>query len=111
MEILRVDEKFGTKPSSQSEGVVHWLHTGLSHSAGRAGKPIVKWIQKFPAASKTQLRNKVREMSDFVDTHWQICWSNVITEHSQAILNSLYSFYWNLTRNWELSWINMWLGA
>ncbi|XP_024179090.1 uncharacterized protein LOC112185109 isoform X1 [Rosa chinensis] len=31
-----------------------------------------------------------------------ICWSNLITEHSQAILNSLYSFYWNLTRNWEL---------
>ncbi|PRQ41488.1 putative chromatin assembly factor 1 subunit A [Rosa chinensis] len=28
--------------------------------------------QKFPAASKTQLRNKVREISDFVDNHWQV---------------------------------------
>lgn len=28
--------------------------------------------QKFPAYSKSQLRNKVREMSDFVDNHWQV---------------------------------------
>ncbi|XP_050381216.1 chromatin assembly factor 1 subunit FAS1 [Argentina anserina] len=28
--------------------------------------------QKFPAASKTQLRNKVREISDFVDNHWRV---------------------------------------
>ncbi|XP_048436592.1 chromatin assembly factor 1 subunit FAS1-like isoform X3 [Pyrus x bretschneideri] len=27
---------------------------------------------KFPAASKSQLRNKVREISDFVDNRWQV---------------------------------------
>ncbi|GLT40932.1 hypothetical protein SLA2020_150280 [Shorea laevis] len=28
--------------------------------------------QKFPAISKTHLKNKVREVSDFVDNHWQV---------------------------------------
>lgn len=28
--------------------------------------------QKFPAVSKTQLRNKVREISDFMDNRWQV---------------------------------------
>ncbi|KAG6516883.1 hypothetical protein ZIOFF_020256 [Zingiber officinale] len=28
--------------------------------------------QKFPSISKTQLRNKVREISSFVDNHWQV---------------------------------------
>ncbi|CAK7325984.1 unnamed protein product [Dovyalis caffra] len=28
--------------------------------------------QKFPSVSKSQLRNKVREISDFVDNHWQV---------------------------------------
>jgi hypothetical protein len=28
--------------------------------------------QKFPPVSKSQLRNKVREMSDFVDNRWQV---------------------------------------
>ncbi|KAJ6982831.1 chromatin assembly factor 1 subunit FAS1-like [Populus alba x Populus x berolinensis] len=28
--------------------------------------------QKFPSVSKSQLRNKVREMSDFVDNRWQV---------------------------------------
>ncbi|PON99831.1 Chromatin assembly factor 1 subunit A [Trema orientale] len=28
--------------------------------------------QKFPAYSKSQLRNKVCEISDFVDNHWQV---------------------------------------
>ncbi|XP_021636875.2 chromatin assembly factor 1 subunit FAS1 isoform X2 [Hevea brasiliensis] len=28
--------------------------------------------QKFPTVPKSQLRNKVREISDFVDNHWQV---------------------------------------
>uniref|UniRef100_A0A0E0JS53 Chromatin assembly factor 1 subunit FAS1 n=1 Tax=Oryza punctata TaxID=4537 RepID=A0A0E0JS53_ORYPU len=28
--------------------------------------------QKFPSVSKSQLRNKVREISEFVDNHWQV---------------------------------------
>lgn len=28
--------------------------------------------QKFPTVSKLQLRNKVREISDFVDNRWQV---------------------------------------
>ncbi|WOL17908.1 hypothetical protein Cni_G26701 [Canna indica] len=28
--------------------------------------------QKFPTVSKSQLRNKIRELSDFVDNHWQV---------------------------------------
>ncbi|KAF4376820.1 hypothetical protein F8388_025691 [Cannabis sativa] len=28
--------------------------------------------QKFPSSSKTQLRNKVREISEFMDNHWQV---------------------------------------
>ncbi|XP_074566494.1 chromatin assembly factor 1 subunit FSM [Curcuma longa] len=28
--------------------------------------------QKFPSISKAQLRNKVRELSNFVDNHWQV---------------------------------------
>jgi len=29
--------------------------------------------QKFPSASKSSLRNKVREVSDYVDNRWQVC--------------------------------------
>lgn len=29
--------------------------------------------QKLPDISKTLLRNKVREISDFVDNRWQVC--------------------------------------
>jgi hypothetical protein len=29
--------------------------------------------QKFPSASKASLRNKVREVSDYVDNRWQVC--------------------------------------
>ncbi|PRQ29246.1 hypothetical protein RchiOBHm_Chr5g0011851 [Rosa chinensis] len=79
------------------------LQVSVIQSCSQSTNKVLHALQQnFPAASKTQLRNKVREILDFVDTHWQIYWSNVITEHSQAILNSLYSFYWNLTRNWEL---------
>lgn len=29
--------------------------------------------QKFPSASKSLLKNKVREVSDYVDNRWQVC--------------------------------------
>ncbi|XP_062026479.1 uncharacterized protein LOC133742816 [Rosa rugosa] len=61
--------------------------------------------QKFPAASKTQLRisrpgSEPKRYS--IIPLCKICWSSVITEHIQGILNSLYSFHWSLTRDWEL---------
>lgn len=34
--------------------------------------------EKFPSISKSQLRNKVREVSNFVDNRWQV--SNLIHE-------------------------------
>lgn len=29
-------------------------------------------LQKFPSIPKSQLRNKIREISDFVDNRWQV---------------------------------------
>ncbi|KAJ4825664.1 hypothetical protein Tsubulata_043587 [Turnera subulata] len=36
------------------------------------GKVMEALQQKFPSVSKTQLRSKVREISDFVDNRWQV---------------------------------------
>ncbi|KAL8159365.1 hypothetical protein V2J09_000902 [Rumex salicifolius] len=35
-------------------------------------KVLESLLQKFPKTSKSQLRNKVREISDFVDNRWQV---------------------------------------
>ncbi|KAL5990829.1 hypothetical protein ACLOJK_011734 [Asimina triloba] len=35
-------------------------------------KAVESLHSKFPAVSKFQLRNKVREIADFVDNHWQV---------------------------------------
>lgn len=32
--------------------------------------------QKFPNVSKSQLKNKVREISEFVDNRWQVRYSH-----------------------------------
>ncbi|KAF8393777.1 hypothetical protein HHK36_019975 [Tetracentron sinense] len=36
------------------------------------GKVVESLQQKFPTVSKSQLRNKVRELSEFVDNRWQV---------------------------------------
>lgn len=38
----------------------------------RINKMVELLQQKFPTISKAQLRNKIREISDFVDNHWQV---------------------------------------
>ncbi|XP_008790577.2 chromatin assembly factor 1 subunit FSM-like [Phoenix dactylifera] len=43
------------------------------HSCSQSINKVVELLQqKFPTVSKALLRNKVREISDFVDNHWQV---------------------------------------
>lgn len=34
---------------------------------------------QFPAIPKSHLRNKVREISDFVDNHWQVSFTSAFS--------------------------------
>ncbi|KAF2292022.1 hypothetical protein GH714_000201 [Hevea brasiliensis] len=52
-----------------SSGKATRTHTSTAITIKGSDMPI---IQKFPTVPKSQLRNKVREISDFVDNHWQV---------------------------------------
>ncbi|KAJ0015108.1 hypothetical protein Pint_19668 [Pistacia integerrima] len=45
--------------------VINSCSTGIN-------KVVESLQQKFPSVSKSQLRNKVREISDFTDNRWQV---------------------------------------
>ncbi|KAJ0014074.1 hypothetical protein Pint_19545 [Pistacia integerrima] len=57
-----------TIPESDLPAVVSVIN---SCSTG-INKVVESLQQKFPSVSKTQLRNKVREISDFTDNRWQV---------------------------------------
>jgi hypothetical protein len=46
--------------------------SAIQSSPQGISKVVESLQQKFPAASKSLLRSKVREISDFVDNRWQV---------------------------------------
>ncbi|XP_021893690.1 chromatin assembly factor 1 subunit FAS1 [Carica papaya] len=53
--------------------VVFWFQVSLIQSCSQGINKVVDSLQqKFPDISRSQLRNKVREISDFADNRWQV---------------------------------------
>lgn len=51
---------------------VSTIRSCCPHGGGGINKVVESLQHKFPAVPKSQLRNKVREVSDFVDNRWQV---------------------------------------
>nr|BAJ53153.1 JHL23J11.8 [Jatropha curcas] len=88
MEISTVDIQAEAREACVSNGKTNSTHVSPAAAIPELDMPIVvstiqscsqsinkvvdSLQQKFPTVSKSQLRNKVREISDFVDNRWQV---------------------------------------
>lgn len=55
-----------------NSGLAVFQVSAIQSSPQGISKVVESLQQKFPAASKTLLRSKVREVSDFMDNRWQV---------------------------------------
>ena len=55
-----------------TNGLVVFQVSAIQSSPQGISKVVESLQQKFPAASKSLLKSKVREVSDFVDNRWQV---------------------------------------